>query len=358
MIKNQIRKEMQMKKLILVLVLSAFAMSLFISGQEAMAAEKTFNLKYNYYGPEVIPPGVWAKNAAQRIEEKSGGRIKIKCFFSESLLKYDTAITGTASGVSDITFVDPGTFAGVFELNLVFTKMIMDVPSKEAMTKTFMEMIKTNPAFNKELEAKGLRWLSIFAMPGFHMHTTNSPIKTPADMEGKKISTMGKDPSMWMESLKCAPVPLAPGDWYMSLSRGLVDGIFLHFAAIDGFKLADVFKYHTVLGENGAQPSFCGYVISLKTWNKLPKDLQDILIEGFDYGSNGTVDALTAEIDRGINACKEHGNTFIKLTPDEIQQWANTMKPITDRWVEETEALGLPAKEAFNQLMSLFAKYR
>ena len=261
-----------MKRLSWLLVLGAFAMSLLmIGGQEAIAAEKTFKLKYSYHGPEVIPPGQWSKKAAQRIEEKSGGRIKIKCYFSESLLKFDNIITGTASGVSDITLVDPASFAGVFDLNMIFTRMLMDIPSQKAMTKAFMEMIRTNPAFNKELEAKGLRWASIFAMPGFCLHMTKSPVKTPADLEGKRISTMGKDPSLWFESLKAAPVSLPPGDWHMSLSRGLVDGMFLHFSGIDGFKLAPLFKYHTFLGENGAQPTFVGYIINLKNMEQTPK---------------------------------------------------------------------------------------
>lgn len=347
-----------MKKQHWLLVIGAVIMHLLIGGQQTLAAEKAIKLKFHYFGPEVIPPGQWSKKAAQRIEEKSGGRIQIKCYFSESLLKYDTTLTGTASGVADIAFVDPGLYTGLFDLNLVFTRMLMDIPTKEAATKAFREMIRKNPAFNRELEAKGLRWISILAMPGFNIHTTRSPIRTPADMEGKKISVMGKDPAQWIESMKGAPVPLPPGDWYMSLSRGLIDGIFLHWAAIDAFKLAEVFKYHTLLGEGGASPSFAGYVISLKTWKKLPKDLQEIIIEAYDWAGNGNLEALTHEVSRATSASKEKGNTFIKLTPDELQQWADTMKPINDRWIEETEALGLPARETFDDLMRLFKKYQ
>ena len=132
----------------------------------------------------------------------------------------------------------------------------------------------------------------------------------------------------------------------------------MHWPAIDGFKLADVFKYHTLFGDYGAQPTSVGYVISLKTWNKLPKDLQEILIEAYDWAAYGTVEAMSHELERGIKAAKEHGNTFIKLTPDELQQWANTMKPINDRWIEETQALGLPARQSFDQMMVLFKKYQ
>jgi len=339
------------------LVISAVLISMLIGCQEKVPKEKTFELKFHYFGPEAIPPGQWSKKAAQRIEEKSGGRIKIKSYFSESLLKYDTTLTGTASGVADIAFVDPGLYTGQFNLNLVFTRMIMDIPTKEAATKAFRELIRENPALNQELEVKGLRWISIMAMPGFNIHTTRSPIRTPADMKGKKISTMGKDPAHWIESMKGAPVQLAPGDWYMSLSRGLVDGQFVHWAAIDAFKLADVFNYHTLLGEEGAQPSFSGYVINLKTWKKLPRDLQEIVIEAYDWAGDGNLEAFSQEVSGAVSASRERGNTFIKLTSDELLQWADTMKPINDRWIEETEALGLPARKTFDELMRLFKKY-
>ena len=177
-------------------------------------------------------------------------------------------------------------------------------------------------------------------------------------MKGKKISIMGKDPALWIKSLKGAPVQLAPGDWYMSLRRGLVEGQFVHWAAIESFKLVDVFSYHTLFGEEGAQPSFSGYIVNLKTWNKLPKDLQNMIIEAYDWAGNGNLEALSHEVSRAISASKEKGDTFIKLTPKELRQWADTMVPINNRWIEETEALGLPARKTFDQLMDLFDKYR
>ena len=347
-----------MKRLNWFLIVIALIMTIPIGSQEIAAAPKRFNLRFHYFGPEAIPPGQWSKKAAQRIEEKSKGRVKIRTFFSESLLKYDTTITGTSSGIADISFVDPGLFTGLFNLNLVFTRMIMDIPTRQAATKAFRELIRNNPALNAELESKGIRWISIMAMPGFNIHTTRSPIRTPSDMKGKKISIMGKDPALWIQSLKGAPVQLAPGDWYMSLSRGLVEGQFVHWAAIDSFKLTDVFHYHTLLGEEGAQPSFSGYVVNLRTWKKLPKDLQDIIIEAYDWAGDGNLEALSHEVSRAVSHSKEKGDTFIKLTPVELRQWADTMVPINNRWIEETEAVGLPARKTLDALMRLFKKYR
>jgi hypothetical protein len=70
------------------------------------------------------------------------------------------------------------------------------------------------------------------------------------------------------------------------------------------------------------------------------------------------LEAFTHENARAISGAKEKGHTFIELSPNELQQWADTMKPINDIWIKETEARGLPAKKAFDDLLTLFKKYQ
>jgi hypothetical protein len=56
-----------MKRLGWLLVVIIVIMTMLILGQEMIAAPKTFNLRFHYFGPEAIPPGQWSKKAAQRI---------------------------------------------------------------------------------------------------------------------------------------------------------------------------------------------------------------------------------------------------------------------------------------------------
>jgi TRAP-type C4-dicarboxylate transport system substrate-binding protein len=88
-----------------------------------------------------------------------------------------------------------------------------------------------------------------------------------------KVAVVGES-ARWFESMGAAPVAVAAGDFYMSLERGLVDGQWAHWPAMNGFKLTEVTNSHTIFGKNGASLSFTGYLINLKTWSKLPADIQ------------------------------------------------------------------------------------
>ncbi|NLL52450.1 MAG: TRAP transporter substrate-binding protein, partial [Peptococcaceae bacterium] len=80
-----------MKKLWLPLLLAILVLSLILAGCSQapvsadgdnaqagdQASEKPIELTFSYFGPEMIPPGHWSKEAAKRVEEKTNGRVKI-----------------------------------------------------------------------------------------------------------------------------------------------------------------------------------------------------------------------------------------------------------------------------------------
>ena len=325
------------------------------AGGEA-AEEEVFELTIHYIGPEKIPHDQRSNEAAKRIEEETGGRVKINTYFSESLLKYDDTITGTASGVADISFIDSGQFAGQFDLNMVFGRFLPQTPPQTVTTQVFREMIDTIPELNAELEAKGLRWLSAFAVAGEHLHTNGRQVRVPDDVKGMKIAVVG-EPARWFESLGAAPVGVAAGDFYMSLERGLVEGQWSHWPAVDAFKLTEVTNCHTLFGENGANLAFTGYIINLKTWESLPPDIQKIMVEAYQWAGDEILKANQAEAESAIASAREKGSTFIELSAEELRLWEETMKSINEEWIASVGAKGLPAEKVFTELFALLDKY-
>ncbi|NLM20802.1 MAG: TRAP transporter substrate-binding protein DctP [Peptococcaceae bacterium] len=359
-----------MKKLWFPLLLAILVLGLILAGcsqapasadgDKAQAggqdSEKPIELTFSYFGAEMIPPGHWSKEAAKRVEEKTNGRVKINTYFSESLLTYGDTITGTASGVADIAFVDAGLFSGQFDLNMVFGRFIPATPPQEVVSKVFREMIDTYPELNAELEEKNLRWLSIIGTTGEHLHTGKKQVRVPADVKGMKIAVVGES-ARWFESLGAAPVGVAAGDFYMSLERGLVDGQWAHWPAIYGFKLAEVTKYHTLFGKDGASLAFTGFLINNNTWNSLPPDIQEIMVECYNWANDELIKANQEEVKAAIESAEQRGNTFIELTDDELNLWAETMEQINQAWIESTEAQGKPAQKLFDALFELIDKY-
>ena len=85
---------------------------------------------------------------------------------------------------------------------------------------------------------------------------------------------------MKWERLSGLPVTIGLGDWYTSLERGLVEGIYFLFPVLPNFKGEDLFKYHTVVN---ASLGVNFWIFNEKKWNSLPADLQKIIEEAANW---------------------------------------------------------------------------
>lgn len=319
---------------------------------------KIIELKYNDWGPEAIMLGQVGKEAAKMVEEKTNGRVKVTPYFSETLLKYGDTFTGTATGVADISLYVSSFSKGIHALNLIFNRQFAEeAPGYGKLGDVYREMLVNVPELQQEMEKTGVRWLSIESLPGNMINTTKKPVKVPADMKGMKIASSGDGAAM-VNAVGGAAVSLPPNDWYMSLERGLVDGILLHWAAIDAFKVVERVKYHTQFGPGGTEASAFGFVVNAKTWNSLPPDIQKVLTEVYTWANQKMKEENIKKFDQIIADSKARGNTFIELTQDERAKWSPYMQTINDKWVADTEAKGLPAKKAYEELTKLFKKYK
>jgi hypothetical protein len=54
---------------------------------------------------------------------------------------------------------------------------------------------------------------------------------------------------------------------------------------------------------------------------------------------------------------KKRGNAFFELTPEETALWREAVRPIHEKWIEETEKKGLPGRKVFEEARRLSKKY-
>jgi TRAP-type C4-dicarboxylate transport system substrate-binding protein len=146
-----------------------------------------------------------------------------------------------------------------------------------------------------------------------------------------------------VKALGAEPVFMPPGDVYMAIETGTIDGIVTCPPVILAFKLHEVAKY-------GAVTTFgCvseGMVMNMNTWNKLPEDQKKIVTE---LGTNPfrTSGGLTrSEYPKLIEEITKGGVKMVELPKDEAQRWYGQFQEVTRKWVADLEAKGLPAKKA------------
>ena len=115
-------------------------------------------------------------------------------------------------------------------------------------------------------EYEDVKPLALFSFPPYAIHA-NEPIKTVADLAGKKIAVNGKIGGEVISALGAVPISLAPPEYYQSISRGLVSGAFISWTGVPPYRLQEVTK-HTIEGPLGGNAGMI--VMNKAVYEKLP----------------------------------------------------------------------------------------
>ena len=116
---------------------------------------------------------------------------------------------------------------------------------------------------------------------------------------------------------------LDPGDYYLSLDTGLLDGQCTHLVVLGSYGTAELVTTHTIFANNeediadnggGLYAAAMGYVMNLESYNKLPADLQQILVECLDYAGDRIIEEDVMWVDTSMEIFKERGDTFTYIT--------------------------------------------
>lgn len=319
------------------------------------SSDEVIELRYATFLAPAAPRSPVDEEWARRIEEKSGGRIKITIYWSGSLVNYNDMLRGVGAGTADIGFL--GFTPGLHHLNLVTNLPFIGATSMENGTQLYHDLYDKFPELQEEHANFNLKPIFSYALPGINLHTTKKQVNSVADMKGMKLYAS----PMWtaaMDSMQAALVNMAPPEFYTSLDRGLIEGICDTWLGLESWKVMDLVKHHTVFGDSGVSMMVMYGAMNLDTWNSLPPDIQQIFMEMAPYSENEAIKINQDTIDWVLANADEKGDTYKVLTEEEIaKDWEPRFQSYIDKWITETEELGWPAQEVYDEAKRLAKEY-
>lgn len=345
-----------MKKLFITLLAVVLMTTLIIGGRPAPlpASPEVIELIFSSFLPDPAPLSQVHLRWADLLEKQSGGKVKVNRFFAGSLLPQKEVLRGVERGIADIAYHALGPEPGLFQLNWIARMPFIGWGLQPTASAIYQELWSKFPELREEY--RGLKVFTPRFMPAYHFHTTKKVVRIPSEIKGMKIIARGEWASA-LSKMGGAAVALSPGDYYMSLERGLAEGVFIHFPFIDMFKLAPVLPYHTIFGKGGCGSNMDVFVMNLNTWNSLPPDIQKLMEDLTRWAADEAV-KIDVPLEReAVNALQKKGHTFINLSPQEIQLWSDAAKPMHEEWIKDTEAIGKPARAVYEETMRLIEKY-
>jgi tripartite ATP-independent transporter DctP family solute receptor len=213
---------------------------------------------------------------AQKVSEKSNGRIRVEVFPNEQLGTEKECIEALQLGYMAITKTSTAVMEG-----FVPKMKIFGIPYLFRDSEHYWKVL--NGPIGKELllagQSKGLRGLCYYDA-GARSFYAKKEIKSPADLQGLKVRVMKSEMSIDMiEDMGGLPTPISWGELYTSLDQGVVDAAENNPPSFRTSRHYEVCHYYA-LDEHTRLPDIL--IISTKVWNSLSPEFQQILQEAVD----------------------------------------------------------------------------
>lgn len=316
-----------------------------------LAAQEKFELKLAHYVPAAHFFSKYLANWADTLRERSNGRIDIQIFDGAQMgptpRYYDLARTG----VADITWILHGATPGRFPLTELINLPYL-VGSAEIGTK-----VLNDPAIRAYLdkEHEGVKVLYLLTHQPGNLHTRKKAVRSPADMKGMRIRFAAATIREYVAALGGTPVGVPPPEIAEALQKGTIDGVFIDYGgAHTAFKLGGLVKHTTELY---AYVTSFAVVMNQDSYDKLPEDLQKLIDETTTGVSEEIGKMWDAADAPGKKYLKAEGGKTVELTPEEAAVFRKVGEEVTQKVVADTAAKGLPAKEVYELMRELSAKY-
>lgn len=276
------------------------------------------------------------------IEKESGGELELQLFPAAQLYKDKQVPEAVGSGAVEAGSAFLGRFAGsvpaVDVINLPF--FFRDEAHLRAATAGGSSMRTIlDQAVLDETGAKVLWWQAF----GRNIYLNKGDaIRTPADLDGKKVRTYGKVLGWTVEALGGAPTLMSGSKQFLAYQQGAVDVGMTGASAVKSRKLYEVMDNMTLSYDSAIE--FVA-VMNNDFFNGLSEDHQAIILDAAAIVEQALRDEVYAgEVDM-IKDVADKINV-VELNKEERQQWVDATQTVAERFVKENGDVAAKVVEA------------
>lgn len=291
-----------------------------------------FVLKLGHVANTNQPYHEAAVKFAELVKERTNGAVEIQIYPNSQLGGQRDLLEGLQLGTVDIVLTSTAVLS-----NFIPKCQVIDLPfifrDREHVYK-----VVDGPLAEKiyeGAESQGMKVISTWENGFRHITNNVRPIRKPDDIKGIKIRVM--ENPMYIDMFKALganPTPMAMGEVFTALQQKTVDAQENPIGQIYASRFYEVQKYLTLTGHTYSPEPL---VFSLKTWNKLPKEYQDIIIKAAQEARDFNRQRAEEQNQKFLEEMKAKGLQVIELTPEEKAAFQEKMKSV---WAKYENIVG------------------
>lgn len=315
------------------------------------ASAQTITLKWAHPISRTSMNGEALEWAANEIEKRTGGKVKITHYWGGSLVSYNDILDGTRTAVADIGSVFiTATPAKLPLANVSTLPLAVGDPLRMAMVQRELYQI---PAIKAELQQHNqFYWLPNIWPPS--TLCTKFPVTSSADLKGKRIRGYGYI-MQFLERLGAVGVSMPGDQTYTALEKGTLEGAFAPTNNHMARKYNEVAPY--MLMHALAYDLDGITTINSDTWKKLSPDVQKVFLDVAAEFPKVIADFSLKTATKDLVDLKAGRMQYTYLTPQARAQWAQEAAKMWGNWVTDMNSKNISnAKAVFDAYQGLLAK--
>lgn len=321
--------------------------ALLLLGSGRLCAQETTTLRTAMLAPEGSTWVNLLNEMADEVKTKTGGKVEFQ-YFPGGVAGDEKLVVKKLR----IGQVHAAVFTNVGLGELLPEARILDIPylyRNHAETDRVRALLE--PRFEKALADKGyvvLGWADAGAVCLF----STAPIRNVEDLRKRKVWVWEGDAvaESTFRATGVGPIPLAFPDVLTSLQTGLIDTVYI--SPLAAIALQWFSKVKTI-SDMPILDAVSVLVVSKKSWEKIPADLQKIVMETTRRHSEKQVAITRKENDDSLKVLQQKGLEIVKA--DEA------MRPEFDRIAEQVsrDLVGkLYPQESLDEVLKTLAEMR
>jgi len=287
---------------------------------------------------------------AKYVDERTGGKFKIKVHYGEALSKSRENLDGIKLGAFQMAMFcsayHPDKHPTLSGLDLPF----LPFPNLRTQAKVH-ETYYAHPEVAKDLARWDAKLLMSSLLPQYEFTGVGKPPLKLEDWNGMRVRALGGIGKA-MTKLGAIPTTVTASEVYTSLERGTVDAASFPFTyAHVSYRLTDIGKWYTANLSPGANN--CPVVVNIPAYEGLPEQYKKLLNEAKSPAYEALFVAYEKADEKNFPIMKEKGLQPITYTDEELARFrAVGAKPVWDDWIAEMKSKDVSGEELLDLIMT------
>jgi TRAP-type transport system periplasmic protein len=295
----------------------------------AQAEIKDRTLRFAFQNAQEHPQGQGAKKFADIVEQKSGGKIKVRLFPSGQLGGDLQTVSALQGGTIDLTVLNAGLLVGQVKEFGLFDLPFLFESGKEA------DAVVDGPFGRKLadlLPAKNLMALGYWELGFRNLTNSRRPVTKLEEIQGLKVRVVQSPLYIDLfNTLGANAVPLPFPELYTALEQKTVDGQENPVTLINTSKFYEVQK-HLTLTRHTYNPQIV--IFSKRVWDRLDAEEKKLIEDAAQEARTFQREFSREQETKALEVVKAAGMQVVELPAAEVTRIREKVQPVIKKFSE------------------------